>query len=84
MTLPQGARVEVYNAGQRLTKRFVATSFEELKQQLNDAFGGNRDAVIEDFLKSYRETGGVASLTAARASLTSARAFGSLFLPAKG
>ncbi len=56
IVLPAGAKIEVYNVGQRLSKRFFAISTERFLEDFDDApFSADKFAVIKEYLKSYKE-----------------------------
>jgi hypothetical protein len=62
--MPIGSRVEVYNAGQLLTKRFVPISTDSfLKNLRNATWSDQKFTVINEFLASYAGSGRAAALT---------------------
>ncbi len=62
--LPVGAKVEVYNVGNLLTKRFNPMSTEKFLKEVDRApFPKEKFKIIDDYLNSYTDTGKQPSLT---------------------
>ncbi|WP_374073336.1 DUF4476 domain-containing protein [Bdellovibrio bacteriovorus] len=58
LTLPQNAEIEVYNVGKLISKRFIAMDNGTFLKDLDRAsFQEDKEAVIQNYLESYRATG---------------------------
>ena len=54
LTLPMGSEVEYHNAGQLISKRFIAMTNEEFLEALDDASHGKHMGVVDAYLASHQ------------------------------